>query len=104
MCLILETLVTTDNGILGVAVLIDDLMEIGHRVEGFNLIVSRSQFLHKRGVMMSFFGGVLAAHAIHQFLLGVVEFIVGVGAKHVALVYSLQSLPYPRRFLFTPAG
>ena len=48
MCLILETLVTIDDGILDITVLIDGLMEIGNRVEGFNLIVSRSQFLHKR--------------------------------------------------------
>ena len=41
------------------------------------------------------FGGVLAAHAIHQFLLGVVELIIGAGPRDVVLVHSLQPLPPP---------
>lgn len=38
-------------------------------------------------------GVVLAAHAVHEFLLGVVEFLVGARPRDVVLIHSLQLLP-----------
>jgi hypothetical protein len=42
---ILETLVPANGGILGVAVLIMDLVELGDGVEGLDLILSGANFL-----------------------------------------------------------